>query len=99
MPIEWNINEVSSFFGTRPKETSPPESSSRLFSFRYSGQHLRYELFVHADEDQVSISADTTVPFGPDSLYEIYVPCDFLSFVEEGYYPTQVALVCWYGSC
>lgn len=98
MSIEWNPNEVSSFFGTPPEETSGLDSSSRVFSFRYSGLHLQYEFFVHADDDQVSISGDTTVPFGANSLYEIYVPCDSLSFVEDGYYPGQVSLACWYGS-
>jgi hypothetical protein len=89
---------VSSFFGLPPDETSPAGSSFRLFTFRYSGRHLRYEFWVHAVEEQVSISGDTTNPFGADSLFEFYVPCDSLSFVEDGYYPGQVALACWYGS-
>ena len=97
MSIEWNVDAISSFFGALPEEVSAINSADRIFVFTYKGLHLRYEAWVHADAEAIFISADTVHPFDADSLYEIYLPCDSLSLVQDGYYPGQLALACWYG--
>jgi len=78
MRIRWNREEIESFFGVASEQVLQIEGEAQpqLFHFYYTGSHLRYEIWVDVDKEQVSISGDTDTPFGGQSLYEIYIPCD-----------------------
>jgi hypothetical protein len=97
MSIQWNPDEISAFFGVKPDIMPIEDSGSHIFVYRYTGSNLRYELWLWVDDDQLTMSGDTEVPFGTDSLYEICLPCDSVSLVKDGYYPGQMALAFWHG--
>ena len=67
--MKWNQTDLEQFFGCRPDSGINQDG---LYIFDYASKRLRYQLFVHEKEDQVSISADPETPFGGDSLYEVY---------------------------
>ena len=72
--MTWNLEELSQFFGAAP-EVSMIEDRE-LVQFDYRSQLLRYCLIIEPDPGRAAISANTTNPFGGDSLYEFYVACD-----------------------
>lgn len=54
--------------------------------------------YIHQSDEQVSVSGDPDRPFGSDSFYEIYVPCNCIRLAQDPYYPNQQGLTFWYGS-
>jgi hypothetical protein len=74
--MKWNQLDLEHFFGSHPQI-----NDDGLYIFHYAGKHLRYLLFVHEKEDQISISADPETPFGGDSFYALYLPCDTIELL------------------
>ena len=92
--VIWSKIDLEHFFGCRP---SLGINDERVYIFDYASKRLRYQLFVHEKEEQVSVSADPETPFGGDSFYEVYVPCDTIQLLADPYHPEFKAVGFWYG--
>jgi len=90
--MKWNQLDLEHFFGARPEI-----NDDGLCAFDYAGKRLRYQLFIHEKEDQISISGDPETPFGADSLYELYLPCDTIELFADPYRAEFRAVGFWYG--
>jgi hypothetical protein len=92
--MKWNKTDLEQFFGCPPSLALNQET---LFFFDYTSKRLRYLLVVDEKGQQVSISADPERPFGADSLYEFYVPCDTIELFSDPYHAEFKAIGFWYG--
>ena len=92
--MKWNQTDLEQFFGCRPDSGINQEG---LYIFHHASKRLRYQLVVHEKEDQVSVSADSETPFGGDSLYEVYIPCDTIQLFSDPYHAELKAMGFWYG--
>jgi len=92
--MNWKQSDLEHFFGCRPGLAI---NDNAVYFFDYASKRLQYQLWVHEKEDQVSISADPTLPFGGDSLYEVYVPCDTIRLFPDPYHGEFKAVGFWHG--
>ncbi len=97
MALHWKDDDLRSFFGTVPRAENEDEDAHRWCSLQHTGERLKYELIIDGELQTVSISGDDEKPFGPDSLFEITVPCDSIIACKDRYYPDQTGLIFWYG--
>jgi len=93
--MKWNKADLEQFFGCPPSLGINQEA---LYIFDYASKRLRYMLTVDEKEHQVSISADPETPFGADSFYEVYVPCDTIQLFSDPYHAEFKAVGFWYGA-
>ena len=49
----------------------------------YQGNILKYQIIIDEENDQVSVSGDTSCPFSSESLYEIYAKCVLIKYESE----------------
>ena len=94
--MDWRPEDLSSVFVDGP-EASETEGTGTLIVYRHAGRSLRYEIWLLPDINYVSVSGDTDRPFGSDSLYEIYIPCDDIASFADPYHSGLVALGFWFG--
>ncbi len=97
VPIAWRDEELQAFFGACPNPKAFEPDEPQVCSIQYKGVSLKYELMLHLSDEIALISGDIEFPFGANSMYEISVPCDCITQIDDGYYPGQTGLVFWYG--
>lgn len=97
MGIQFDAAALTAFFGEQPIFEEEPVGILDVTAFDYSGEHLKYTLFLNHTWNCAMISGDTTSPFGADSLFEISVPCDSISAGPDPYRADQVCLSFWHG--
>ena len=84
--MDWKPSDIEDFFGV-PLEAGLHQDPPQLWFVRYQGPLLQYMLSIDEAEDHVSLSGDPTQPFGPDSLFEIVVPCTIIRPFPDPYRP------------
>ena len=97
MPISWCDDALRRFFGACPNPQVFAPGEPQVCSIQYRGPSLKYELMLHPANEIALISGDIESPFGANSMYEISIPCDCITQIEDGYYPGQFGLGFWYG--
>ena len=97
LPITWNDEDLEAFFGATPFPKTFDSDERQICAIHYNGASLKYMLMLHLSDEIALISGDVENPFGADSMYEIQVPCDSITRIDDGYYPGQVGLGFWYG--
>lgn len=87
--ISWEKSHFVQVFDVPRQEAEGPEIFTEhgitLVNFKYETSFLKYEIIIDEENEQVSISADTDLPFGSESLYEIHVPCQLIVMKPDGY--------------
>lgn len=92
--MKWNQKDLGQFFGCQPISDI---NNLGVYFFDHASKRLRYQLIVDEKDDRVSISADPETPFGGDSFYEVYVPCDTIQLFSDPYHAEFQAIGFWYG--
>ena len=92
--MNWNPKELEELFACNEETCARFEDG---YCFGYLSKRLKYNLVVRDKEDEICISADPTLPFGGDSLFEFCVSCDMIALMEDPYHPEFKALGFWYG--
>lgn len=96
MPITWKDEELAKFFGVIP-EVENVKEDVQMCTIDYVGKSLKYVILLHLTDELALISGDTCAPSGPGSMFEICVPCDAITEIQDCYYPGKTGLAFWYG--
>ena len=82
-----SIQSIIEFLGCEPNQEGIIEPNN-LINFEYKGEKLLYQIHVNIEEKTFSISGDFNLPFGYNSVFEVYVEWDRISLETES---------CFYG--
>ena len=93
MAVDWKLAEVREFFGKFEHE----RHEGGVVWFLYDGSLLKYELFIDEGKEWIGIGGDDSLPFGADSMLEVYVPCNVIRIGGDPYHPEQKLLRFYYG--
>jgi len=89
------VEAISTYFGCEPDRDWVTERNDVSFvSFSFEIASLKYWILVNLNTGMFGISADPTMPFSRESLYEIQAPFDRIAIETEECYGDQPILVC-----
>ncbi len=101
--IKWNDDDLQRFFGASPDRfdldrEKPVTAEDEILHLPYCGGTINYEFVFHRFDNIIFVAASFEEPFGPDSLFEIAVPCDLISVVDDPYNSGQIGLYFYRGN-